>query len=125
VTVPYTVHMNDVASFAFAGFSPDDYQRQLTDEFEQLYDEGATQRRMMSVSLHDRVFGHASRVRVLDRFLTRARQRSDVRWARRDQIADRVLSTPDITPPGVREAAEISGLPGRIISPLPTYAPLT
>jgi hypothetical protein len=33
-------------------------------------------------------------------------------WARRDEIADWALSTPDITPVVEREAAEISGLPG-------------
>jgi hypothetical protein len=43
---------------------------------------------MMSISLHDRISGHASRVRVLDRFFTWARQQPQVWWARRDQIAD-------------------------------------
>jgi hypothetical protein len=118
VTVPYTVHMNDIASFDFVGFSPADYQQQLTDEFEQLYEEGATQRRMMSIALHDRISGHASRVQVLDRFLTWARQRPYVWWARRDEIVDWALSTPDITPHVVRDPPEISGLPGRSISPL-------
>jgi peptidoglycan/xylan/chitin deacetylase (PgdA/CDA1 family) len=125
VTVPYTVHMNDIASFDFGGFSPSDYQQQLTDEFEQLYEEGATQRRMMSIALHDRISGHASRVRVLDRFLTWARERPDVWWARRDEIADWALSTPDITPHVERDPAEISGLPGRSISPLAVHAPLS
>jgi peptidoglycan/xylan/chitin deacetylase (PgdA/CDA1 family) len=98
VTVPYTVHMNDIASFDFAGFSPADYEQQLNDEFEQLYEEGGDRRRMMSISLHDRISGHASRVRVLDRFLARAGHRAGVWWARRDQIADWALATPDITP---------------------------
>jgi hypothetical protein len=62
--VPYTVHMNDIGSFDFAGFSPADYEQQLRDEFEELYEEGATRRRMMSISLHDRISSHASRVRV-------------------------------------------------------------
>jgi peptidoglycan/xylan/chitin deacetylase (PgdA/CDA1 family) len=117
VTVPYTVHMNDIASFDFAGFSPDDYERQLQDEFEQLYQEGAARRRMMSISVHDRISGHASRTRVLDRFLTWAQRRPDVWWARRDQIADWALSTPEITPHVEREPAEVSGLPGRSQSP--------
>jgi peptidoglycan/xylan/chitin deacetylase (PgdA/CDA1 family) len=119
VTVPYTVHMNDIASFDFAGFSPDDYERQLRDEFEQLYDEGATRRRMMSISLHDRISGHASRVRVLDRFLGWARERSDVWWARRDEIADWALATPTTTPTINRAAVEQSGLPGISETTLP------
>jgi hypothetical protein len=112
VTVPYTVHMNDIASFDFGGFSPADYEQQLRDEFDQLYDEGAARRRMMSISLHDRISGHASRVQVLDRFLGWAHQRPEVWWARRDQIADWALATPDITPQIDRPAAENSGLPG-------------
>jgi peptidoglycan/xylan/chitin deacetylase (PgdA/CDA1 family) len=122
VTVPYTVHMNDVASFDFTHFSPTDYVQQLDDEFEQLYEEGATRRRMMSVSLHDRISGHASRVRALDRFLASARQRPDVWWARRDQIADWALATPEITPTVERGPAEESGLPGRSDDPLTAAA---
>jgi peptidoglycan/xylan/chitin deacetylase (PgdA/CDA1 family) len=118
VTVPYTLHMNDMASFDFVGFSPDDYERQLKDEFDQLYEEGAERRRMMSVALHDRVSGHPSRVRVLDRFFTWATQHAGVWWARRDEIAAWALGTPDITPNLQRAPAEISGLPGRSQSPL-------
>lgn len=118
VTVPYTVHLNDIASFDFAGFSPTDYEQQLEDEFEQLYDEGATRRRMMSISLHDRISGHASRVRALDRFLSTVGERGDVWWARRDEIADWALATRDITPTIERGPAEESGLPGQSRSPL-------
>jgi peptidoglycan/xylan/chitin deacetylase (PgdA/CDA1 family) len=118
VTVPYTVHMNDIASFDFAAFSPADYEQQLRDEFEQLYEEGATRRRMMSISLHDRISGHASRVRVLDRFLTWARELPGVWWARRDEIADWALATPEITPTVERAPVEISGLPGQSSTPL-------
>jgi peptidoglycan/xylan/chitin deacetylase (PgdA/CDA1 family) len=118
VTVPYTVHMNDIASFDFTSFSPSDYEQQLRDEFEQLYEEGATRRRMMSISLHDRISGHASRTRVLDRVLTSLRKRRDVWWARRDQIADWALATPELTPVVERDTAEVSGLPGISSNPL-------
>jgi peptidoglycan/xylan/chitin deacetylase (PgdA/CDA1 family) len=118
VIVPYTVHMNDIASFDFMGFSPGAYERQLKDEFEQLYDEGGAQRRMMSVALHDRISGHASRTRVLDRFFTWAREWPNVWWARRGEIADWALLTPEITPQADREPAEVSGLPGRSRSTL-------
>jgi peptidoglycan/xylan/chitin deacetylase (PgdA/CDA1 family) len=118
VTVPYTVHMNDIASFDFAGFSPRDYEQQLRDEFEQLHEEGSARRRMMSISLHDRISGHASRVRVLDRFLTWARQQPGVWWARRDQIADWALQTPEITPTIERAPAEVSGLPTESRTPV-------
>jgi hypothetical protein len=67
---------------------------------------------MMSVSLHDRISGHPSRVRVLDRFFGWAVRQRDVWFARRDEIADCALSTPEITPHVNHPPAEISGLPG-------------
>lgn len=112
-TVPYSVHMNDIASFDFAGFSPADYEQQTVDEFEQLYEEGATRRRMMVIGLHDRISGHASRVRVLDRILTRLRERDDVWWARKGDIADWILQNQETALWVDREPAPVSGLPGR------------
>jgi peptidoglycan/xylan/chitin deacetylase (PgdA/CDA1 family) len=75
VTVPYTFHMNDIVSFPFVGWNPAAYEQALRDEFDQLYEEGLQRRRMMVVSLHDRISGHAGRVRVLDRFLAYAKGR--------------------------------------------------
>ena len=46
VTVPYTIHMNDIASFTFEGWNPAAYEQALKDEFDQLYEEGAHRRRM-------------------------------------------------------------------------------
>jgi peptidoglycan/xylan/chitin deacetylase (PgdA/CDA1 family) len=111
-TVPYSVHMNDLASFDFSGFSPADYEQQMIDEFEQLYAEGTSRRRMMVIGLHERLSGHASRVRVLDRIFTRLRQRDDVWWARKDQIAQWILDRPNTAPWVERDPAPISGLPG-------------
>jgi peptidoglycan/xylan/chitin deacetylase (PgdA/CDA1 family) len=80
-TVPYTVHLNDISSFDLAGFNPAAYEQQLANEFDQLYEEGQHRRRLMTIALHERISGHASRVRVLDRALTRLREPEDVWWA--------------------------------------------
>ncbi|MEV0040309.1 polysaccharide deacetylase family protein [Streptomyces sp. NPDC050804] len=111
-TVPYTLHLNDIASFDFAGFNPAAYEQQMVDEFEQLYEEGAHRRRLMVFALHDRLSGHASRVRALDRILSRLRGRDDVWWARKDEIADWTLHHPDSAAWVKREPASSSGLPG-------------
>jgi peptidoglycan/xylan/chitin deacetylase (PgdA/CDA1 family) len=111
-TVPYTVHLNDIVSHDFAGFDPAAYEQQLIDEFEQLYEEGAGRRRMMVIALHDRLSGHASRVRVLDRALTRLREYDGVWWARKDQIADWILARPETAAWVERDPAPVSGLPG-------------
>jgi peptidoglycan/xylan/chitin deacetylase (PgdA/CDA1 family) len=111
VTVPYTFHMNDIVSFPFAGWNPAAYEQALRDEFDQLYEEGAHRRRMMVVRLHDRISGHAGRVRALDRFLTYARSKADVWFARKDEIAAYALEYRDVTPILARGAPNVTGLP--------------
>lgn len=63
---------------------------------------------MMLISLHDRISGRASRVRVLDRFLTYAKSHPDVWFARKDEIARHALATPDITPKVVRDSRKLA-----------------
>ncbi len=112
VTVPYTFHMNDIVSFPFEGWNPAAYEQALRDEFDHLYEEGAHRRRMMVVSLHDRISGHANRVRVLDRFLSYARSKPDVWFARKDEIAAYALGSRDLTPVIRRGHPTETGLPG-------------
>jgi len=112
VTVPYTFHLNDIVSFPFVGWNPAAYEQALRDEFDQLYEEGAHRRRMMVTSLHDRISGHANRVRSLDRFLTYARSKPDVWFARKDEIARWALSNRSATPVVKRGPPTVTGLPG-------------
>lgn len=112
VTVPYTFHMNDISSFPFEGYDPSAYEQALKDEFDQLYEEGATRRRMMLIGFHDRINGHANRIRMLDRFFTYAKSHPGVWFARKDDIARWVLSHRADTPIVERGPAAMSGLPG-------------
>ena len=68
----------------------------------------------MVISLHDRISGHAGRVRVLDRFLHYARSRPNVRFARNDEIARWVLANRATTPVLDRGSPTVSGLPGPV-----------
>jgi peptidoglycan/xylan/chitin deacetylase (PgdA/CDA1 family) len=111
VTVPYTFHMNDIVSFPFQDWNPAAYEQALKDEFDQLYEEGASRRRMMVISMHDRISGHAGRIRVLDRFLAYAKSKPDVWFARKDAIARYALETPGLTPAVARASVAQSGLP--------------
>jgi len=112
VTMPYTIHMNDIGSFDFPGFSPADYEQQLKDEFDQLYEEAKTKRRMMLISFHDRISGHASRVRAIERFLKYVQKHEGIWYATKGEIAKYALATPNITPLVTRDVAEKSGLAG-------------
>jgi hypothetical protein len=73
---------------------------------------------MMVVSLHDRISGHANRIRVLDRFLAYARSKPDVWFARKDEIVDWVIGAArEKTPRFDRGSPTTSGLPGSSYNP--------
>ncbi|VTU34301.1 putative urate catabolism protein [Variovorax sp. PBS-H4] len=90
--VPYSLTLNDIIQHETYNFSSGDFERQLKDEFDQLYEEAAKRRRMMSVSTHDRVAGRPFRVRSLGRFLEYALGHEGVVAMRKDQIAEIALA---------------------------------
>ncbi len=87
VTLPYTLHLNDLVCYELQGFSTQAFEQMLKDEFDVLYDEAQTRRRMMVVACHDRVAGRPARVKALARFLEYARNHAGVWFARKDEIA--------------------------------------
>jgi peptidoglycan/xylan/chitin deacetylase (PgdA/CDA1 family) len=87
VVVPYTLRNNDIVLIEGRNYSPAQFLEQIKLEFDQLYEEGATRRRMMSVSAHDRISGSPQMVRVWDEFLRYAKSHADVAFLRKDEIA--------------------------------------
>ncbi|TPK75307.1 polysaccharide deacetylase family protein [Mesorhizobium sp. B2-4-6] len=92
--VPYSLNLNDIIQFEAYKFSTGEYEQQLKDEFDQLYEEGAMRRRMMAISTHDRIQGRPYRVRSLARFLEYASKHEGVTFLRKDQIAEIIYSDP-------------------------------
>jgi peptidoglycan/xylan/chitin deacetylase (PgdA/CDA1 family) len=103
VVVPYTLRNNDILLIEGRNYSPAKFLDQIKLDFDQLYEEAGTRRRMMSVSAHDRISGSPQMVRVWDEFLRYAKARPSVAFLRKDEIARYALSSP-IT---VREAETI------------------
>jgi hypothetical protein len=68
----------------------------LKDDFEVLYAEAATRRRMMSISAHDRISGNPARVKLLEDFVRYAQNRKGVAFMRKDEIAKWALSAANI-----------------------------
>jgi peptidoglycan/xylan/chitin deacetylase (PgdA/CDA1 family) len=91
VVVPYTVRCNDIVLFEGRNFSPNNFFETLKYEFDQLYMEGETRRRQMSISTHDRIGGTPSVVQALDKFLEYASKHSGIWFARKDEIAQWAL----------------------------------
>jgi putative urate catabolism protein len=86
--VPYTLDVNDMKFGSAQGFnSGDQFFTYLKDSFDCLYEEGATQARMMSVGLHCRIAGKPGRIRALKRFLDYIQGFDDVWVCRRMDIA--------------------------------------
>lgn len=95
VVMPYTLRNNDIVNIAGKNWSPDQFLFQLKAEFDQLYEESGTKRRMMSVSLHDRIGGSPAVVKVVDEFIQYAKTHEGVLFMRKDDIAKLVLNDPD------------------------------
>lgn len=94
--VPYTIRNNDIGriagSTAMTGAA---FLQELKDEFDVLYEEGKSRRRMMSISAHDRIAGTPTMVKAFDEFITYAKSHDGAAFMRKDNIAKWVLSRPD------------------------------
>ncbi|WP_158796413.1 polysaccharide deacetylase family protein [Pedobacter sp. L105] len=90
--VPYTLRCNDIQLLEGRYFSSAQFLETLKLEFDQLYKEGATKKRMMSFSAHDRISGTPAQVNVMDQFLTYALQHEGVKFMRKDEIARMTLN---------------------------------
>ncbi|MFZ6731035.1 polysaccharide deacetylase family protein [Undibacterium sp. Ji42W] len=95
--VPYTLRNNDIARFGAEGpLTAQAFGQELRDEFDQLYIESGYRRRMMSLSVHDRIGGTPGRVKILGEFLQYALQHPGVVFMRKDRIAELALSLKDV-----------------------------
>lgn len=87
LVIPYTQVHNDAKFIRGSISSGQDFFEYLRDAFDMLYEEGRTQPKMMSVGLHMRITGHPGRAIGLQRFLEYARQKKEVWFCRRIDIA--------------------------------------
>jgi peptidoglycan/xylan/chitin deacetylase (PgdA/CDA1 family) len=87
LVIPYTLDTNDARAWRGGLDTGADFFEYLRDAFDQLYEEGATHPRMLSVGLHCRIVGRPGRARGLDRFIAHARALPGVWFARRGEIA--------------------------------------
>ena len=86
--IPYTLVNNDVRYLLPTGFSTgEDFFQSLKDAFDQLWQEGESHPKMMSVGLHCRISGHPARARALARFLDYVQAHEAVWICRREEIA--------------------------------------
>lgn len=95
--VPYSLRNNDIGRFGGnTAMTAAAFLQELKDEFDYLYLEGADRRRMMSISVHDRIGGAPGIVSALNSFLEYAKSHADVGFMRKDEIARWALSQNDV-----------------------------
>ena len=94
MVVPYTLRNNDILLIEGRNFTPGQFLEQIKLDFDQLFEEGATRRRMMSISAHDRISGTPAMVRVWDEFLRYAKSHPGVAFMRKDDIAKYARNSP-------------------------------
>jgi putative urate catabolism protein len=88
LVIPYTLDVNDFKFLLPNGFvTAEDFFEYARDAFDQLYEEGGTSAKLMSVGLHSRIVGRPARARGLDRFLAYVREHDDVWVTTRAEIA--------------------------------------
>lgn len=96
VVVPYTLRNNDIVRFDSPATTNAGFLSDLKDDFDVLYEEAGSRRRMMSVSTHDRIGGTPGRVKALDEFIQYAQKQKGVVFMRKDDIARWTLTATDV-----------------------------
>lgn len=94
VVVPYTLRNNDILLIEGRNYSPDKFLAQIKRDFDELYQEAGTRRRLMSISAHDRISGSPQMVSVWDEFIRYAKSKPGVAFMRKDEIAQLTLQSP-------------------------------
>ncbi|MGE4337091.1 MAG: hypothetical protein AB7E55_14090 [Pigmentiphaga sp.] len=87
VNVPYSIEINDFTFFHRRAMTTWDAARMLKDQFDELYEESAVTGKLMNIGLHPHVSGHAHRMPCFREFLNHVKQREDVWWTTREELA--------------------------------------
>src|SRR6266567_6234731 len=94
--VPYSIRNNDIVRFDSPATTNAAYLQDVKDDFDVLYTEAASRRRMMSISTHDRISGIPGRVKLVEDFIRYAQKQKGVVFMRKDAIAKWALSASDV-----------------------------
>ncbi len=88
MTMPYSLELNDLPAFLARHISPEDFCSMICEQFDQLYEDGEEQARVMAIALHPFVIGTPHRIRALAKAFRYLQSRSGVWFARGGEIAD-------------------------------------
>jgi allantoinase len=86
VTLPYTVELNDIPMMIVQHHQAEEFYRRSVDQFDRLYQEGATRAKILSIAIHPYISGVPHRIKYLEAFLDYAAGRADVAFWTGEQI---------------------------------------
>jgi peptidoglycan/xylan/chitin deacetylase (PgdA/CDA1 family) len=87
-TIPYTVEINDIVVHALQHLPGEEFLRRGIDQFDRLYQEGAENARVMSISIHPYITGVPHRIRYLEELLDHVGRHSGAAFMTASQIGD-------------------------------------
>ena len=87
-SIPYSAELNDIPAILGHHKTDEDFQRMICDQFDVLYEEGATTGKVMSICLHPFVIGHPHRSKYLAKALAHITSRREVWLATGAEIID-------------------------------------
>jgi allantoinase len=93
LVVPYSLTHNDGRFATSPGYpDPSSFVDHITRAYDELWREGETSPRMMSIGLHPRVIGQPARISALREFIEHCKNKGDVWFCRRLDIAEHWLT---------------------------------
>jgi peptidoglycan/xylan/chitin deacetylase (PgdA/CDA1 family) len=78
ISLPYSVEINDIPALLDLHQSPEYFGRMIRDQFDVLYEDGATTGRVMSICLHPSLVGHPHRSKYFAEALALVTSRQEV-----------------------------------------------
>lgn len=88
INVPYAVDGLNDTRLRGQAFTGDDYYKLITDQFDQLYEDGLANPRVMCIAIHPHISGQPFRAKHFARALDYIRGHEDVWFPTSDEIAD-------------------------------------
>jgi peptidoglycan/xylan/chitin deacetylase (PgdA/CDA1 family) len=88
ISMPYSSELNDIPALLSLHQSPERFGQMITDQFDVLYEDGATTGRVMSICLHPFIIGHPHRSKYLAKALSHITTRQEVWLTTGSEIVD-------------------------------------
>lgn len=88
LSIPYSSEVNDIPAFALHHHTGEQFAQTVIDQFDQLYEEGGRDLRVMGIGIHPFLVGQPFRAKRFARALQHIAGHDDVWLATSDEIAD-------------------------------------